>query len=91
MKTNQTERTADLGDEVNLLRQEVVVLRESLDEFRDDLVHILRVIADRHLTDSFGYPRESDFGTLPSEFEAVASQSQDSQSAPTGHSQSVLF
>jgi hypothetical protein len=33
---------ADLSAELVFLRQEVQVLRESIDEFRDDLVHAIR-------------------------------------------------
>ena len=39
----------ELTLEVNSLRKEVVVLRESIDEFRDDLIHVLRKIADDNL------------------------------------------
>ena len=40
---------SELTLEVNSLRKEVVVLRESIDEFRDDLIHVLRKIADDNL------------------------------------------
>lgn len=39
----------EVSQEIGLLRQEVVVLRESIDEFRDELTHVLRMIRDDNL------------------------------------------
>lgn len=91
MSENQIDQTPELAEEVILLRQEVVVLRESIDEFHDNLVHVLRIIADQHLVENSVNAQQGAVVHTNGGIEELTPPPRDTHSGATANSQSLLF